>query len=572
LAGSCAFKRRDEGTVLMTVTKVDDAMYIFGGRPWTSADTIVTSFFVTYAFDNIFNSTLYDVAISFNSEEWGFGGPLLTAIIDTDIFVRPGQSGGGRKKRKPVIGYEYTLRQTASQETTAPMDEAFGVFLNSSINQTSVVFDQCVIMIGDAIPSSTPTDASPSGARTLVKKTNEASSAFFRPKFDLAAAEVAVENVGKVLQKEVAVIPPKQDKVSNWVNFKKNHGISYSGKAVDSKDYINGLANGLKSLAQTIKTCTVSCNEQTIVDGVGSILWSVAFVAGAACPIVGVVLAALGTLSMVTAIFLPGVRTSSIPPLTANDVQRAVENVLSQYSTTEASYEFEAIETFANIDVDIYKNFLNHLNYINQTRGDEAQAEIDKQIDHWSKQWLSAWSDYLGALRSLEKEFKAKLGGSSSTSIRDKLRQWISGCNTRKCELYGSRDIIDNANRDLSACYKDMVDGRNNYGLLLSFSNAYMSVAFKIFDLVVAVIAIFQHASDCYDDPFSTDCNWGTFVQEYAKKMFQITERAFYLQDVMKLMNEDCNPTYSGWPFTQTCSSSKCNYKYGLVSSVARSI
>jgi len=132
-------------------------------------------------------------------------------------------------------------------------------------------------------------------------------------------AAKALDKVANTLVKQP--VPSSDAKISKWANFRKVNGPATRGKLVDAKDWVNGLAGGFKSMAQTIKACTVDCSASTVLDGLGNLLLSTAFVAGAACPPAGIVLAVVGLISQVVAIFLPAAKTSKIPAITAYDIQ-----------------------------------------------------------------------------------------------------------------------------------------------------------------------------------------------------------------------------------------------------------
>lgn len=131
------------------MTKVDPTMYALYGRPWNDHDTITTSFFVTYLFAKVFNSTFNDVAISFHEiDDITFGGPIISTVVNAAELIVNNQTtapGGG-------IWYRYGLRQTPQQESSFSLDELFGGFADDNEDAVSTTYRQCVLMIGDDDP------------------------------------------------------------------------------------------------------------------------------------------------------------------------------------------------------------------------------------------------------------------------------------------------------------------------------------------------------------------------------------------------------------------------------------
>ena len=341
------------------VAKTDPAMYTLVGRPWSSGGTITTSFFSNYLFSHVFGGVLQDVAINFHGEnDFAFSGPIIsTAMRAAEVY-----HGDGNSTR-----YKYTLSQRPSQEAALPLNRIFGGYTDESVNVSSVVFKRCVIVIGDPIPTTSkhPTSSSMTSTNFVPAAVNPEADPFSNPLFKPEDAAKALEEAAAVLRQQAI---PADSQISKLEAYRKKNGFGWDGGAVDSRDLVNEAANGMITVAGIIKGCTsggsTDCSAQSITSAVGGMLLSVAFVAGAACPPLGAVLAVIGTIASVVAIFLPGAKTSSLPSLTAYDVQDAVENALSKYGAAQAISDVDAIKTFVAIDVDLFKNFLNELGYI----------------------------------------------------------------------------------------------------------------------------------------------------------------------------------------------------------------
>jgi len=396
IAGSCYFDRKD-ATYTLVVTDVDPAIYTLSGRPWSSASSIVTSFFNTYVFNNVYNSTFHEVSIMFHGkDDFAFGGPLVSTMIEaTDMYVTTNRTNRrGRVKQKYGVWYKYQLRQSPQQEEVSPLDELFGGFINDSVNATTPTYSQCLIIVADPVP----TTALPPNQRGDPPNDNSFGKGIFE-------SDSSSDELSRTADTFDLTSISKDARISKWAQWTTNQGFSYTGKPIDPKDFVSGLSAGARSLAQTIKSCTTVCDTKTVLDGLGSFLLSVAFVAGAAFPVSGVVLAAIGTIATITAIFLPGAKTSSLPTLTSMDIQSVIENALSKYSTSQAVADFEAVQVFAQIDLEIYKEFINNLGYVKATAGANAQAAMDQQIKNWSHQWYAVWTKYFDAMnRSVRKE------------------------------------------------------------------------------------------------------------------------------------------------------------------------
>jgi len=476
VAGSCHFERTD-GMYTLHVTDVDPATYTLNGRPWSSVSNIATSFFVTYVFDRVFNSTLHQVAISFHGKnDYDFSGPIISTMIGAAEMNVP--SNRTRRKNSGVW-YKYQLNQSPTQQTASPLEELFGGFINDSVNAVSSTYTQCVIMIADPIPSE-PLLAT----RRDLNRGNR--NSFSSNIYNSDSASDSLEAIADTIEG----LDVEGSKLDRWASYKTFHGFG-EGKPVDPKDVISQTSSAVRALAQTVRSCTRSCDARTVLEGVGSVVLSLSMIAGVAFPVVGAVLNLVGLVATITAMFLPSAQTSFIPPLTSYDVQNAVENAISRYSTAQSTFEFEAIRAFAEIDVDLFKEVINHLGYIRTTEGANAQKLVDEQIGFWFFQWSSVWTNTLRDVQKLEAEYKNRLGKGIG-SVREKIAEWDKTCQT-SCGIYPGNDgVISDGNNRLTQCHKRVLEAGDNLSDLLAFSNAYMSAAFKLWDMVSAVSQSFS--------------------------------------------------------------------------------
>jgi len=124
---------------------------------------------------------------------------------------------------------------------------------------------------------------------------------------------------------------------------------------------------------------------------------------------------------------------------------------------------------------------------------------------------------------------------------------------------------------------------------LLSLYASSVAAAFKLFELMGAVMGVIGLASGCQDGKLTDlSCPYRFNVKDLSSKIYQISRRAFYMQMLVRTMvlddckegathwNPDPQPNYYyGFPFAQTCyakdpdePSTKgkyCNFGWGVV-------
>jgi len=528
------------------------------GRPWTTGGTVTTSFFVTYAFDRVFNGTLHNVAFAFrNPNGFSFGGPIISTVVQTAERIF-----GFRDNT--TVQYRYTLAQTDGQGANYPLSDFFDGNLSEGIHRRErVKFRQCLLVIGDDVV------VGPNGERFTVSLGGGPTNPLTDPLVTLPkvpdALDKAADGIVEAFAKNENSNQAK--KLDKFGQFVKNHGFSWQGKPVDSKDWVNGLAAGLRGLASTIKQCQSDCSPGPILDLVGGTLLSVAFVAGAACPPAGVVLAIVGFLFQIISIFLPG--AGKAPALSSNDIQDAVQSALNKYSEAMTEAELKAIKTIADIDVDLTKGVINEMGLIQAREGNSSGSIIDTQIGYWVDNWNNDWTAiYLPAILELETTFNNKISTTSSNSLRVPFRNWDSTCNA-KCDLNdrkdGSTDFVAFANQRMPPCAEPLDGIADSLNRLLRYSNSYMAASYKLFDLMGSVLGILSLDSRCKDDLTQYPCPWRFLANSMTAKVMLVNQHAFYMQQILQAIDTDCTNT-KGWPFGQYCLEgdhpNDCNWPY----------
>ena len=190
------------------------------------------------------------------------------------------------------------------------------------------------------------------------------------------------------------------------------------------------------------------------------------------------------------------------------------------------------------------------------------------QIDFWYEQdFRQTWGGtYQPALVQIEAKYSTWFG-SNPSGLRTKLNAWVADCDVR-CR-YLTASLIADGNNKLDSC-KVMVDNaRPNWRDLNAFANAYLQMATKLMSFSSTSLIMFQSFSYCDAEKYGQDvvnkkCKWNAAIQNLMTKVFVSQSRSLFLSKVMETASTDCSSTAWGWPFSQSCSKSNCNYKWGL--------
>jgi len=484
------------------------------------------------------------VAITFKGDgPSAFGGPIVTTVVAAEQFHI------ATARREP------TWFKTPEQESLMPLDHLFGGFINKSVNASTSTFSECMLMIAGQPPSS----GAPFQFRALQAPPASSAAVLADASQKLLEAADILENQSKEI-----TTSPKMAKILE-LRQQKNIGSSSSGSEgqAQAKEYIKGVSLQMRDTGQTLKGCTSkACDTKALISTIGDVLLATAFIVSAAgAPYVGIAIGIIAIIFTVTSIFLPTQKESLIPALNSYDIQRAVENALSKFSVAQTASEFEAFKNFAEIDVDRSLKFVSGLKAINATQGSRAQAIIIEELRKWHDEWSGSWTDYRKDLQNLESQFSLQLG-TDPVGVRERLKAWISDCNTGSWDLStNNKNLIYNGNVLLAACYEKSKTAKRDLNSLLQFSNAYLSAAFKIWYWQGTAVPAFSLASGCHEDILGFDCPWRRVVREITFKVNRATERAFYVQETLRSMSKDCTLKY---PFDQSCDSQQCSFRYGL--------
>lgn len=146
------------------------------------------------------------------------------------------------------------------------------------------------------------------------------------------------------------------------------------------------------------------------------------------------------------------------------------------------------------------------------------------------------------------------------------MKAWNTECRDQKdFELTSSNsNLITDGNNKLTTCNTQYTSFKSSWSSLTSFTSSYLMTAFKLADLMGTVTAVFSYASGCQEDTTAPSCPYRHAVVSLTSQVWLVTEHAFFIEQALRLMQTDCKNTTFGWPFTQTCSTDYCDFKYAL--------
>jgi hypothetical protein len=116
-------------------------------------------------------------------------------------------------------------------------------------------------------------------------------------------------------------------------------------------------------------------------------------------------------------------------------------------------------------------------------------------------------------------------------------------------------------------CIKNVGQGQDKWNRLVEFGQAYQHMAAVLMMFCSQAHVIMQMASNC--DPAKVDpdpnkpCLYNSTMIDLTSKVFTAQKRALFLHQVLKEINNECFQA-RGWPFSQTCNPSSCNYKWSV--------
>ena len=147
------------------------------------------------------------------------------------------------------------------------------------------------------------------------------------------------------------------------------------------------------------------------------------------------------------------------------------------------------------------------------------------------------------------------------------MNAWVKDCDVQ-CTFMSSTLIADGNNK-LNSC-KGLVDNaRPNWRDLNGFANAYLQMATKLMTFSSTALLMFRSYSFCDPEKNGQDevdkkCKWNAAIENLMSKVFVTQSRSLFLKRVMETVSTECNSADWGWPFSQSCSKTSCNYKWGL--------
>jgi hypothetical protein len=121
---------------------------------------------------------------------------------------------------------------------------------------------------------------------------------------------------------------------------------------------------------------------------------------------------------------------------------------------------------------------------------------------------------------------------------------------------------------DFQKCRKNVGEGPEKWDRLMEFAEAYLHMATILMMFSSQATVIMQMTSFC--DPAKYDqstinekCLYNDAIQDLISKVFVVQRNALFLHRVLAEIDDECFHA-KGWPFSQTCNPTYCNYKWSL--------
>lgn len=167
----------------------------------------------------------------------------------------------------------------------------------------------------------------------------------------------------------------------------------------------------------------------------------------------------------------------------------------------------------------------------------------------------------------IEEKYTTELGSNIHGS-RHTVNSWISESEGMCASM--SEDFIKNGKGRLEYCKKKLDDGRRKWESLEAFAKAYLDMAATLTSFASQSVLIMQTYSYCnpgkYDhDMVNEKCKWKSAMDNLLTKTFDVQGRALFLSKAMQTLDTECSSGAAGWPFSQSCSRRKCNYKFAIM-------
>lgn len=350
------------GRFFLRTSDMDGDTYGFTEEPLQYATTFPTNYFVDYLFDNLFPVERPNAAFTFNvygnQSQKSFEGPLISVLLSSHQLVLENDNSN-------LVIYELT--QSQEQAATTPLSHFFRGMDPAS--NASVMFGQCSIFIDSA------TDNALDGYYASLTSPEQMAK-------DLETTATIVENGAAGTQANSQVSTQSDVVLRKFDRIWKVRGRDGTLKGgVESKDYLKGAADTLRSTAKLVRECTSSksCDAATITSGVSDILLSVSPVVGAAFPPVGIGISIVATIGLLFTSFAynPSSLEQSVYP---SDIKNAVDQ---EFVTFYSGYDTDitnSFNDFLQIDLNDYVKKAGSLAYILKTNATDAQALVDKHV------------------------------------------------------------------------------------------------------------------------------------------------------------------------------------------------
>jgi hypothetical protein len=341
---------------------MDAETYAFTEMPLEQATVWPTSYFVGYLFDEFFPVEKPNAAFTFNvynnQSEKTFEGPLISVLLSSHQIIL-------QEDNSTLVVYE--LGQSSEQEATSPLSRFFRGA--DPLGNASVMYEHCSLFIDPAFG-----DDDGNVGESFMTATN-------------TPAETAniLETTAQTVER--GPLPTSTPQSRGFRTYERVWRVKDGeGKlvgGVESKDYLKGAADTMRSMATLIKECTgKSCDASTIIEGVSNILLAGAFVVGTAFPPVGIALTIVGSLGiLISSLFFDppssAVGAVGISPL---EIQDAVKKGLARYDAAKDKGVIDEISRELEDNLDDFVRAIGRLAYIRDQKKDDFQATIDSEV------------------------------------------------------------------------------------------------------------------------------------------------------------------------------------------------
>lgn len=249
MAESCTLKKVGNKRILSTID-MDVDTYSFYDRPYRYDANNMTTFFNGYLFNRLFAGSPAVAAVTFNVADGEakatFEGPLVSVLLKATSMQLQADN--------TTLLIEYEIDQSAEQEAGMSLSR---LFPGDNLDGSDVLsYEHCTLFIDSA------RDA------FLVNSPTTRSDSFRESIFTLPSSIQLMERASTVVEAGPAG-PWLQRYARVW---------QINGKGgVESRDYLRGAAETIRSITSFINNCNANCDARAIVDGISGLFYGASF-------------------------------------------------------------------------------------------------------------------------------------------------------------------------------------------------------------------------------------------------------------------------------------------------------